>query len=390
MKRTQKKSKNIKKNYTYLIKHEFLEKKDLVTNTKKIDRFKQELKKRGNWIEFNLKGPSKHIDFLYTDGKYMVDKSLYNYSKTLSSRVDMATDNHSISDKYKLLENLKKTNIDPKHLLDQYFVNLYDLYSEKDLSTYLETNYKKLFDKYKVMIFKPIHGVKGQDMETFDDFDKFKNFTIKMITKMTPKLNNINIEEYSKLGIEKRYQVYNIEWVLQEYVIDVLLYNDHKFHMRTFFVYYKTDQRSKKGFLLDNMWSFTAKKPYTKSDFGNKDIHDTHFKNSEVGIDFKDNITNLIGKENSAHVMNQIIHIFKNVFKIINAPCYQESKQCFQIFGCDLMITADLTVKIIEANYMPGSPNISIIDNIMSDIIDPIFKPKNKTLNTSPNKFIKL
>jgi GTP-binding protein len=53
----------------------------------------------------------------------------------------MATDNHSISDKYKLLENLKKTNIDPKHLVDQYFVNLYDLYSEKEIMNAIEKNW---------------------------------------------------------------------------------------------------------------------------------------------------------------------------------------------------------------------------------------------------------
>ena len=390
------KQKKTQKNhkYTYLIKQEFLNDKIPLTETPKIDIFKKEFEKRGNWLEYDEsqnQNKTKPIDFLYMDGKYLVDKSLWKYNKILSSRVDMASDNHSISDKYKLIENLKKTNINRKHLLNQTFVNLYDIYKKPSFLGY----YKSLFNKYKVLIFKPIHGIKGQDMETFDDFNNFKKFVNKLISRMQHKLKNFNQQEYDKMGIEKRYRIYNIEWVLQEYIINPLLFNQRKFHMRGYFIYYrpsnktktktktKTSSSSKEGYILNNMTLFTAKDPYKTSDFGNKDIHDTHYKNTMIGVSFQDDITNMLGKEKSQNILNQITDIFKNVLKVINAKCFQESQNCFQIFGADLIITDDLTVKIIETNYMPGSPRIEVLQNIMTQIVDPLFKPQNSQHNLS-------
>ena len=131
--------------YKYLIKQVFLEDKIPLTSTKKIKVFENEFIKRGNWVKFNENSPAgETIDFLYTDGKYLVDKSLYKYNKILTTFVNMADDNHSISDKYNLIENLKKTNINPKHLLDQYHLNMYEVYKNK---TIIE-KYKPLFDKY--------------------------------------------------------------------------------------------------------------------------------------------------------------------------------------------------------------------------------------------------
>ncbi len=381
------KKKKITHKYTYLIKQEFLDDNIPLTQTKKIDAFKKEFEKRRNWITYDETKTNNPIDFLYMDGKYIVDKSLWKYNKILSSSVDMAGDNHSISDKYKLLENLrKKTNINHKHLLNQKFINLYNIY--KNTSNLV--TYKEYFDKYKVLIFKPIHGIKGQDMETFDNFDKFKSFVTKLVTRMQNKLKNFNLQEYYKMGIEKRYKLYNIEWVLQEYIINPLLYNDRKFHMRGYFVYYKPFNKSKEGYILDNMTLFTAKDPYKTADVSNKDIHDTHYKNTMIGVSFKDNITDMIGPEKSKYVMDQIIHIFYNVLKIINAKCFPESKHCFQIFGCDLIITDDFTVKLIETNYMPGSPRIEVLQQIMTNIVDPLFPSKHKTKTTNKTRLIKL
>ena len=375
--------------YSYLIKQEFLNDKIPLTNTTKIDLFKKEFEKRKKWIPYDESNPTKQVDFIYMDGKYIVDKSLWKYNKILSSSVDMASDNHSISDKYKLIENLKnKTNINTKHILNQRFINLYNIYKNPPILV----TYKQLFDKYKVLIFKPIHGIKGQDMETFDNFDKFKTFVTKLVTRMQHKLKNFNQQEYNKMGIERRYQLYNIEWILQEYIIHPLLYNERKFHMRGYFIYYKPFNKPKEGYILDNMTLFTAKEPYKTSDVANKDIHDTHYKNTMIGVSFKDNITDMIGPEKSKYVMDQIIHIFTNVLKIINAKCFSESKNCFQIFGCDLIITKDLIVKLIETNYMPGSPKIEVLQNIMKEIVDPLFPTKNKTkTNTKDNtRLIKL
>jgi hypothetical protein len=374
--------------FKYMIKQEFLEDMIPLTKTKKINKFLEEFKYRGNWQEYKEQDfkNNKPIDFLYTDGKYLADKSLWKYNKILSTRVDMAGDNHSISDKYKLLENLRKTSINPKHLLQQTFVNLYNIY--KNPNTIF--SFKAMFDKYKVLIFKPIHGIKGQDMMTFDNFNNFRKFVDKLVARMLPKLKRFNQQEYNQMGIENKYRIYNIEWVLQEYIINPFLFKDRKFHLRGYFIYFKPEaNKPKEGYILDNMTIFTAKDPYKTTDVGNKDIHDTHYKNTLIGYSFRNDITDLLGAEKTKDVMEQIINIFKNVLKVINAKCYPDSKNCFQIFGFDLMIMDDLTVKIIETNYMPGSPKIEVLEQIMTKIVDKIFQPKNKT-NNLQSSFIKL
>ena len=382
------KKNNKPKTHSYLIKQEYLEDKIPLTDTKKIQLFEKEFQQRGNWEKYTESKdnkPSTPIDFLYMDGKYFFDKSLWKYNKVLSSSVDMATDNNSISDKYKLIENLRKTNINRKHLLDQTFINLYDIYKNPSKLG----SYKYLFNKYKVLIFKPIHGIKGQDMQTFDDFNNFKKFTMKLISRMYHKLKNFDPQEYNKMGIEKKYKMYNIEWVLQEYIINPLLFKERKFHMRGYFVYYKPEKGHKEGYILNNITIFTAKDPYKTSDVGNKDIHDTHYKNTMVGVSFYNDISDMIGPEKTNLIMNQLVHIFKNVLKVINAKCFEDSKNCFQIFGFDAMITDDFNVKIIETNYMPGSPRIEVLQNIMTEIVDPLFKPEIKPeihQNTQHNK----
>ena len=360
--------------YTYLIKQEFLEDKIPLTSTKKINVFENEFIKRGNWVKFNENSPAgSTIDFLYTDGKYLVDKSLYKYNKVLTTFVNMADDNHAISDKYNLIENLKKTDINPKHLLDQFYLNMYEIYNNR----LIVENYKELFDKYKVLIFKPKNGLKGENIMVFDKFDDFTKFINDFLLQNNSKLKTFDLEKYNKLGMVSKYHQYNIEWILQEYIINPMLFRNLKFHLRGYFVYYKPFNKEKEGYIQDNMTLFTAKKPYKLGDYYNKDIHDTHHKSSLEGITFKNNLTEMLGQEKSKDILNQTIHIFKNVLKIINANCYPESKNCFNIFGFDLMITSDFNVKIIETNFMPGSPRIDLLQNIMTEIVDPLFPPKH-------------
>jgi hypothetical protein len=362
--------------YKFLIKQEFLEDQIPLTSTKKIKVFENEFIKRGNWVKFNENSPpGETIDFLYTDGKYFFDKSLYKYNKILTTVINMKDDNHSISDKYNLIENLKKTDINTKHLLDQYHINMYNIYKNK----LIIENYKPLFDKYKVLIFKPIHGLKGENIQTFDNFDNFSKFINDFLVENNSKLQKFVEEKYNQLGVELKYYQYNIEWVLQEYIINPMLFKNLKFHLRGHFVYYKPLNKEKEGYIQDNMTLFTAKKPYKLSDYDNKDIHDTHYKSTLEGITFKNNLIQILGKEKSKDIMDQIIHIFGNVLKVINAKCYPESQNCFNIFGFDIIITSDYIVKIIETNFIPGSPRIDLLQNIMTEIVDPLFPPKNKT-----------
>jgi hypothetical protein len=347
--------------------------------------FLSKFKERGNWEEFDIKNPQQESpDFIYMDADYNFDKSFWEYKPTLVSYIDIRNDNYSISNKYNLIENLKKTDINQKHLLNQIYINIYDIFKEKN--KYLKIC-KGWFDKYKILIFKPILGLKGENIEVFNNFNTFEKFINNLLKKLYQKLKDFNIEKYNKMGVIKQYLTYNIEWVLQEYINNPLLYKGLKFHLRGYFVYHYLDG-VKKGYLLNNTTIFTAKEKYKKDDYKNKFIHDTHAKYTLKDIAFYDNISDIIGKENADNVFKQIIHIFKNVFKIINSKCYLGTKNCFNIFGFDAIITDDFTVKIIETNRDSGTPRIELFDEIMEKIVDYHFPPLIKQPPT--NNFIQL
>ena len=384
LKKTKKKTKDKNKKYYYIIQSKLLL-EDKYKNTTKMKIFLSKFKERGNWEEFDIKNPQQESpDFIYMDADYNLDKSFWVYKPTLVSYIDIRNDNYSISNKYNLIENLKTTDINKKHLLNQIYVNIYDIFMEKNKYYNI---YQKWFDKYKVLIFKPISGIRGENIEVFKNFNTFKKFIYRFLKKKYHRLKNFDIEKYNKMGVIKQYLMYNIEWVLQEYIDNPLLYQGLKFHLRGYFVYHYLDG-VKKGYLLNNTTIFTAKEKYKKDDYQNKFIHDTHAKYTLKDIAFYDDISNIIGKENADNIFNQIIHIFKNVFKIINSKCYLETKNCFNIFGFDAIITDDFTVKIIETNRDSGTPRIELFDEIMEKIIDYHFPPLIKQPAT--NNFIEL
>jgi len=381
------------KTYYYLVRSEFMNDIDPVKKIKKLDYFINLFKKRGNWKEFNPslnRGKNiknglkvKNPDLLYLDGEYLYDKkysNLRNYKIKLANISDMKSDNDSISSKYNLIENLKKTNIPRKHLQEQIYINLYDIYKIKEKADSRKENelieyYKKLFDKYKVMIFKPIFGIQGRDIIVFDNFNDFYNTINNMIEEKKNKLKNMNETEYYKKGVEARYFGFNIEWILQEYITNPLLFKDRKFHIRGYFIYHCINSKEKKFYLSKNMTIFTAKLPYKNSNYQNKDIHDTHAEDTIKGLSFYNDISNMLGKEKTKEIEEQIKTIFKYISSIINSKCYPEAENCFHIFGYDVMITDDLKVKIIETNYRPGSPRIDILSGLFDKIIDYHFPP---------------
>jgi len=379
---------------TYIIKSEFLDEKDAYNNINGVEYIKDLLKKRGNWREIDIniakKEKIKTIDFVYLDGIYLYDKEINNYLKdckiVLSNITNMVSDNDSISNKYKLIDNLKKTDIPRKHLLEQYYVNLYNIYHDNKKSLKISkefyTYYEDIFNKYKILIFKPIHGIQGKDIRVFDNVKDFIKYIEELIIDKKNLLSTMNIKDYYKTGMKAQYKFFNIEWVLQEYIDNPLLFNEKKFHIRGYFIYHyfnskETEKKEKKYYISKNMKIFTAISPYKNNDYYNKDIHDTHAGSSIKGLSFYNDLSNMLGKDKTNYVYEQIKNIFKYVGKIINSKCFEEALNCFHIFGYDVMITENLDVKIIETNYRPGYPRLDIFDGIMTKIIDYHFPPLN-------------
>jgi hypothetical protein len=110
----------------------------------------------------------------------------------------------------------------------------------------------------------------------------------------------------------------------------------------------------------DATWSFwergkamTAKLPYKKDDWTNKEIHDSHGETTPKDIYFPEDI---LQKDKYGYVYQQMEIILSAVSKIIipHVKCYEESKYCCEVFGIDFMLTDDYIVKLIEINAEAG------------------------------------
>ena len=343
-KRSTKKKSKKQKSYYYLVKSNYLD-------SKKLNKI---FDKRGNiWEPFNEQHPQqRNPDFLYMDEKYVYDKSLWKYKTTLKSGVDLSSDNYSISSKRNLYNHLiqnsksaKNKSIE-KHLMKQYELNLYDIFKGKDDIK----QYKSLFNGGKVWILKPVHGMGGgMGIKIMETFKYFENHITKITNTNQYRWRNMNYKKYEKMRDMVKYH-FNIEWVLQEYINNPLLVEGKKFHLRIFYLY---DPNNMKFYILDKAKVLTARDKYKKSDYYNKDIHDTHFDSTNKTYYFPDYFNDTIGTKNTKSIMNQIKTIFKGVSKIMKAKCYSEGKNCFHIFGGDIMITDDYKVVLIEINEKP-------------------------------------
>ena len=80
----------------------------------------------------------------------------------------------------------------------------------------------------------------------------------------------------------------------------------------------------------------------------------------------------------SFNIFDQTKYILKYIYKLINAECYPEVKNCFNIYGFDIMILDDFTVKIIENNINPGLgyPQ-EFFDLMFEKNIDCFLEPEN-------------
>lgn len=327
--------------------------------------------KRYGWTEYN---PIEHkdiklLDYVYVDGEYIVDKSTYKYKTRLKNVVDIESDNYSISNKYNLMINLKKNNINAKHLINYIYINI-TVNTQKiinDVNTF--------YNGYKndvVIIFKPIYGTQGAKISIYNN----KKSLLRKIKELRYKYLVKSKKMMTRQGFIKKFNS-DIEWVAQEYITNPLLYRGYKFHIRAYIIYYKNMKRN--GFVCGEEFNFIviARDKYRPADYNNPRIHDTHsyYDPDKLLINYtalyKQYSTTQIHKINK-----QIEYIGYKILDIISAKCYNESADCYNIYGADYIVCDDYTVKIIECNHYPiiTERNIPLLKYIKSIIIDKKFK----------------
>ena len=353
---------------TYLIKSEYL----------KLEQIKPILIKRG-LSKYDVKSFPNQPTLMLVDGKYCYDKSLYKYNPDVKNM--MGDGKKTIVQKNNLYTNLKKYNRGKnvrKYLLEQknfridksfdtkkykYLFNPTNIDDNKIGDNKIGNNKigdKKINENKNVWILKLVEGFSGKGihiLEKYSDFEKL-----------------INVSK-SKLSIGK-------EYVLQKYIVNPFLYKGKKFHLRVYFIVSSVLDHA---YIYDKMFVVTAKKKYKKDNYENKDIHDTHFDSTEREILFHKSFPNNI----QIKVMKQITNIFKDVLKIIKKDCYS-NKDCFEIFGADIMILDNLDVKLIEINSKIGYKLFKfsnnkyyheLIENVLDNIVSKILPIKKFNSN---------
>lgn len=315
------------------------------------DRLREILNSKG-FVELTkqqaLAAPNKYVDFFWmgqsnaTGDRF--DKDLYQIKSKLVTMLwrdkSHIQGKDAISNKQLLYQNMKKyfPDICSKHMAKTYLLK--DIQSLKDISffenelsdmtTISEETSDYSFIKgeplNKIYIVKPVgHGACA-------------GVGVTVVT-------NDNELEDARKELSKRFR--NI--IVSEYIQNPLLYEGRKFHIRMYILINS-----------DSTWSFwkrgkamTAKISYKRGDWTNKAIHDSHGETTPKDIYFPEDI---LYKEKYEYVYQQIKLILGAAANIVkpHVKCYEESKNCCEVFGIDFMITDDYTVKLIEINAEAG------------------------------------
>lgn len=307
------------------------------------EEFEKEFKKRGNW-----KKSSKNIDFLYIDEDETKSiKNKMTYKKVGIKNIIDLKSVENVVDKFKLIDNLQKKFPDfaKKYTLQQFLIKKNKKYPELS----------NIFDK-NVWILKPIDGFSGKGIKIFDNFNDFDKFN----------------------------KTYN-EYVLQSYIRNPLLINGKKFHLRMFLLETIIDNKIN-TYLLRKGGIYTSSKKFKFNTFNDKNIHNSHLKSTSEKQIFPDDYLKIFNLKKTIEIFKHIIRICKKIAILLkDTKCYPESKNCYYIYGLDIMITDDGRVFLIECNKKIKHYTLiyfdlvsEIVETTFKNMIDKIYPPKNK------------
>eukprot|EP00041_Stephanoeca_diplocostata_P015169 m.287725 g.287725 ORF g.287725 m.287725 type:complete len:465 (-) comp19952_c0_seq1:208-1602(-) len=140
--------------------------------------------------------------------------------------------------------------------------------------------------------------------------------------------------------------------LLSWYMVNPELLDGKKFHLRLYFLVVCTSREKRAAFFHEGEIAH-AKKAYKPSDWGNKDIHDTHFtwsKDCRFPRDYPK------GPEAAADVVKKARNIMTRVCECVmpHVDKYRECDVGFELFACDFMVDSTGKVILLEVNFKPG------------------------------------
>ena len=336
-----------KKVYTYSI----------YTDTQLDDEYIDQIfKSRENWEKVTNNAAT--FIYIYLKGYLPENKRLWEYPSIIKNVV--APSIYQITNKSNLYYLFGEYN---KMMRDKYLVKQYDI----NLYNYTDTIDEKEFNEKGIWILKPVYSWGGIGISIFNNYTAFIN----EMDKKKKKLRHTAKDKKSKL-----------KWVLAEYIDKPLLFQEKKFHFRVPYLYYNG-----KGYVGRTFSIITAAQNYVSNDYENKDIHDSHVKKSIQGLLFPRDFDKDFDKDISGDIFNSILELFYHVTQIMinqKITCYPDTKNCFEVYGADIMITSNREIKLLEINNNAGFTGFIkyVINGVMTTVIDKIFPPENPGLKS--------
>jgi hypothetical protein len=301
----------------------------------------QLLKNRPNWhvVDESDIEKSQQLDFVFLDDLHYTKPKYYSLKCTAKNIVN--DDKRSVSFKNNFVNHMMADPVGKKYIMPQKIVDLQGHLKNK---SYL-LQFKSLFDKKGVYIFKPVTGMSGKGIKVFDNYAGFVKYCNSMLRTHRSKWSRYKDPNKAPMRV----------WVLQEYLTDPLTVKkadgkQYKFHIRHYYLYQPHPAQS---YYFDVGEIATARAPYVKGSWDNSKIHDTHFY--EDDDELFPRFLNL-SADRIADINRQLGEVYGIINSLNKSGCYPDSKYCFELFGVDIMLTRDYQVKIIEVNANPGNP----------------------------------
>lgn len=311
------------------------------------------------WVKWKYEDEnSKIIDFAHLKGKY--DKIYDHISCNVKSTVLPET-KLIIGDKstlYNMMDKKKRV----KYMMEQK-----DVDKNQNLSEYIA-----LFDSKTTWIIKPVSGHKGDNILITKKYDDFYNHL---------KNKDDDLKSYTSWGSKKL----NI-FVMAKYIENPLLIDGKKFHFRVFLVLSSFG----KNILLLKNFMYIAKKKYIPRDYNNKSIHNIHSDNADIKP-YPEYFEKHFGREVNKKIWGQIKDMSKELCRMTKIKCYRETKNCYNVFGMDIMVDSKYNIKLLECNTNPRTELLlknqlkNVRDNFYKILHDVIISPNIQGIKKSSN-----
>lgn len=192
-------------------------------------------------------------------------------------------------------------------------------------------------------------------------------------------------DAYKKLARDERSRV-----LMSEYIVDPRLRDGRKFHARVVVIAGvisdgKTIRRT--AVMLPLVELIIAAKPYTKENFTDTDVHDTHY-GPEAGHGFLEPTEQLY-----KDTVECLRGVFTDLLPLVDK--YPESPAAYDAFGVDVIYLKDGTPIIMEINKLPGlgfdgEVHDRAINEVINGVVVAAVDPAFGTNYGHPDEVIKL